>query len=218
MNVEKNYKSVLNDLFSKDEYSGISQMKRGYAMPKEIEDNSILFIGINPSFNNDDEKRDNKSHFYSLKQDEGNFFCKFSQIAQFCNSSWSHLDLLPIREKSQSEIIELEKNHINLIWESLQITKQILEETKPKAIVIANTLARKYLGKDRSTNSNIWLGYDFGEMKEDGTFRIQSESNLQGIPVFFSGMLTGMRALDNGSFERLQWHIKKALKFSVNEK
>lgn len=31
------------------------------------------------------------------------------------------------------------------------------------------------------------------------------------IPLFFSGMLTGQRALDNGSFERLKWHIKKAV-------
>ena len=33
----------------------------------------------------------------------------------------------------------------------------------------------------------------------------------KSIPMFFSGMLSGQRALDIGSYERLIWHIKFAV-------
>lgn len=31
------------------------------------------------------------------------------------------------------------------------------------------------------------------------------------IPIFFASMLTGQRALDNYSFERLQWHLLQSI-------
>jgi len=34
---------------------------------------------------------------------------------------------------------------------------------------------------------------------------------LKNVPIFFTSMLTGQRALDNGSFERLIWHINFVL-------
>ena len=32
--------------------------------------------------------------------------------------------------------------------------------------------------------------------------------NGKRMPVFYSGMLSGAHALDNGSYERLLWHIR----------
>jgi hypothetical protein len=32
------------------------------------------------------------------------------------------------------------------------------------------------------------------------------------VPVFFTSMLSGQRALDRRSYERLVWHIKRAVK------
>lgn len=55
-----------------------------------------------------------------------------------------------------------------------------------------------------------------------GTHRItgnkEFETVLKGTPVFFTSMLTGQRALDNGSFERLGWHINKVKKKFENKK
>ena len=42
-----------------------------------------------------------------------------------------------------------------------------------------------------------------------GTYRIINNPDFKDTIVFFSGMLTGQRALDNGSFERLKWHLNK---------
>ena len=43
-----------------------------------------------------------------------------------------------------------------------------------------------------------------------GTYKITL--NEKSVPVFFSSMLTGQRALDKGSFERLKWHVKNVIK------
>ena len=40
-----------------------------------------------------------------------------------------------------------------------------------------------------------------------GTYRIVNHPNLNDTPIFFTSMLTGQRALDLGSYERLVWHI-----------
>lgn len=37
---------------------------------------------------------------------------------------------------------------------------------------------------------------------------VVNNSFLEGTPVFFSSMLTRQRALDLGSLERLEWHIR----------
>lgn len=42
-----------------------------------------------------------------------------------------------------------------------------------------------------------------------GTHIITEPEILASVPVFFTSMLSGQRALDIGSFERLKWHINK---------
>ncbi len=81
----------------------------------------------------------------------------------------------------------------------------------PKIIVVDNTLARTFLGKDKVGEVDIWLDYEFKFDEEIGTYL------WNNIPVFFTSMLTGQRALDNGSFERLKWQVKRALKI-INER
>ncbi len=63
-------------------------------------------------------------------------------------------------------------------------------------VVVNNTLSREFLGKN-----NAWLNYNFEENENIGT------QTYKNIPFFFTSMLTGQRALDIGSFERLIWHI-----------
>ena len=48
--------------------------------------------------------------------------------------------------------------------------------------------------------------------KETGTFDLLLNHNKLKAKVFFSGMLSGQRALDLGSYDRLKWHMK-----AVNE-
>ena len=48
-------------------------------------------------------------------------------------------------------------------------------------------------------------GYDFVFNDDIGTYL------WNNTPVFFSSMLSGQRALDIGSMERLKWQVKRAL-------
>lgn len=179
-------------------------VKRQFASPDNIEEDALLFIGLNPSNSNTSSILD----YYSLEQNsnEHPYFKKFEDIASYCNTNWTHLDMLFIRETEQKQIGKL-LNGIGLefICEQLQLSKILIEKSNPKAIVVCNTLSRTFLGADKKNGKNIWLDFEFLFDEELGTYR------WKNIPVFFSGMLTGQRALDKGSYERLRWHIKKVL-------
>ena len=53
------------------------------------------------------------------------------------------------------------------------------------------------------------MNFEFEFDDTIGTYRIINNPDFKDTIVFFSGMLTGQRALDNGSFERLKWHLNK---------
>ena len=73
--------------------------------------------------------------------------------------------------------------------------------------MVCNALARVFMGKEKEKekNTGIWMDYEFIFDDKIGTYR------WEGKPVFFSSMLSGQRALDKGSLERLQWHVKRTL-------
>lgn len=212
INIEEIFYEKLNSLFENKRFLELDILKRGFAYNKKITPNTILFIGLNPSFT---EKAVKGSHFYELaKKGNYKYFKRFEEITKITGIFWQHLDLLAIRETDQKKVTKLLKNKIGLdfITSNLNLSKEILELSSPKIIVVENTLARTFLGKDRNGDSNVWLGYDFEFDDTIGTDRIKSkDSNLNNIPVFFTSMLTGQRAMDNGSFERLKWHIKKVI-------
>jgi hypothetical protein len=181
---------------------------RGHASIRKVTTAALLFIGINPAFG-EDAKKENAWYGMTKSGDKG-YWSSFGKVAN--GIEWTHLDLLVCRETKQQHISGLLKQDhgLDFIWEQLEISKEIIVKAKPKIIVVCNTLARTFLGKDISTDkkSNIWLGFKFEPDEEIGTDRIV-EGPLAGTPVFFSSMLTGQRALDNGSKDRLIWHIKQ---------
>lgn len=191
----------------------------------KIKKNSIIFIGINPSFS---EKGFTKSleksqyskldikEFYtfpqspifdietSLKIEEetkGNYpyFNKFKELAKSINTHWNHIDLFYIRETSQNNLNKyifsknLELN--NFAEEQLKITKTVLEQAEPKILVVANALASTIFKREYESKFDEIYGCYFTEIRG------------KMVPTFLSSMVTGQRALDNYSYERLCWHI-----------
>ena len=215
-NVEEQFGSDIRALIKKYEVN-VPFLNRGFAVPDSIPDNSLLFIGINPSFSDGHEPDAPQDQFYQHSQAAGHkYFRKFEELGKQLNCLWSHMDLLLIRETKQTKVGDLTSNPegLQFIIENLALSRRILEATKPLALVVNNTLARTYLGKDKfkikDTEHNIWMGYEFEWDDEIGTYKITSqESNLLGKHVFFTSMLTGQRALDKGSLERLTWQLKK---------
>lgn len=204
--IEKEFKSPLTEIYDWAIKSNIPYTNRGFCIPAEILENALLFMGINPSYA---ATNTHSTHFncFSVHKQSGEdhaYYKKFAKISSQVHLPWSHLDMLFYQETAQNSFYEIEEANGGKIFiaKQLAITKQILEKAKPKVIVVSNTLARKLFVE----NLNLNCVFD----NEIGTHRI-TEGKLKGTPVFFTSMLTGQRALDNGSFERLQWHISFVL-------
>lgn len=137
---------------------------------------------------------------------------------------WAHIDLFAVRERYQKLVrkeLEIDKlvrrmredaNDSTLgrgfAGQQLVIATQLVGKLEPVAIVVANALASAILRAR-------WKIVDPGNWREDETFikngHHEIELNGRTVPVFFSSMLSGQRALDKGSRERLAWQVWRAL-------
>ncbi|MCT4582964.1 MAG: hypothetical protein N4A35_16245 [Flavobacteriales bacterium] len=182
-----------------------------------IKDVDILFVGINPSYDGESTN----SSIYTREQALGHYYFKpFGEIQRILKDdykkelTWAHLDLLVFKETEQAfirDVLFKSADGLNFIVEQLDIAKSILEYLNPKVIVVSNTQARTLLGADRNNNKNIWMGYEFEFDEKLGTRKIVNPK-LNSY-CFFTSMLSGQRALDKGSKERLIWHIDYVFNF-----
>jgi hypothetical protein len=191
-------------------------------------DCELLFIGINPANKDDGNsligpyKRQNESDEKILA-----YFKPFVFISKELNETykwkgqWTHLDVFAFRETNQ-KYIETEllrkdnKEGIAFLFEQLMVAKKRILHIKPKVIVVSNALVRMFMGKQRFEDEHgkeygVWMGFRFEFDHEIGTDVIVEPTELKGTHVFFTSMLSGQRALDNGSKERLVWHVARVL-------
>ena len=210
LSVKELFSLKINQLWDDGNFKSIPIRERGYAVQDCITKDALLFIGINPSVVGDDTE---ERTFYSNSHGEIHpYFKKFKEIHQETGIPWAHLDLLYKRETNQKTIAELCENKYNRIGYDFAkaqylISKEIIELAHPRIIIVNNTYARKWL-TDGNFNQDCF-NYKFDDVI--GTYRIQDHPILNNTPVFFTSMLTGQRALDLGSYERLKWHIKFVL-------
>jgi hypothetical protein len=238
IDIEKEYRedilNVWNRFSTIDILSHKDSEYRKYPLaPKEIQKDAIIFIGINPSFGNGAVIQENEKPiaFYTKSKETKDipYFEKIKNIANYCKTDWEHIDLLFIRETDQKLIEKLSYTNVEFINAQLKITFEIIEKAEPKLILVANSFASEFFGKMKAKHSEytqIWQGHDFffdnnNQWNKESTF----DSNIgtyrislgkQNIPIIFSGMLSGQRALDIGSYERLKWQIKMILEVDRN--
>lgn len=206
----------IKNIWVNENYKDINVINRGFTVQDNIIRNSIMFIGINPSF--DENNIEVNEEFYNIEQNGKShpYFNKFKEISKNINHHWTHFDLLFFRETNQKYINELlkHKNGVDFVFRQLEISKNVIIKAKPKILIVSNTMARHFMGFDKNQDQTqgVWMGFDFVFDENLGTHKIVNNSDLDNTPVFFTSMLTGQRALDNGSFERLNWHINFVLK------
>ena len=206
LNIEETYKTAIESIWNDTKYANVPYILRGYAVQRDIPFGSILFIGINPSFS-EKKTKVQESFFYSNHQQEEvhQYFRKFQDIAEKTRIEWSHLDLLYIRQTDQKIVKSIFNDSIGneFLQKQLVISKAIIEKSKPKVIVVSNAYARDLFLDE----CKIKTRFD----DNIGTHRIINNIHLVNTPIFFTSMLTGQRALDNGSYDRLVWHINFVL-------
>lgn len=217
-----------HEIFSNPDF----EYRKHPLLPKIVHKESLMFIGMNPSFTKGSviPENEKKIGFYQIQKQENfkdiPYFEKMKEIAEYCKSEWTHLDLFFIRETKQELIEKLSYTDkgIDFLNAQLKITFEIIERANPKLIIVSNALASEFFGKKKETKhrklDKIWKGFDLyfdkNIWKNDvtfnskiGTYEIKLNDKL--VPIIFSGMLSGQRALDIGSLERLKWQSKMIL-------
>jgi len=199
--------------------------------------NSILFVGCNPAFSQvsfarilrgtEYEKIKPLSFFKwsNISKDWKNveklisiekyaiekyarFFGPLRNIAEEVKLPFQHADLFLYRQTSQREFYKriFKKSKINKFGlDQVDIFKKVINEAQPKIIVVANAFASRVI---QDKFKNLISNFD----RKKG-FHWFSLDNKRKIPIFFSSMITGQRALDVYSRKRLGWHIGQAVKY-----
>jgi hypothetical protein len=184
----------------------------------EMKLESLVFVGINPSHAPENEQTLRLSSTADLEDPKriqqvieldakavgkrgANPVAYYRVLNEFAHD-WEHIDLFAIRDASQTEALaSLQPDGVlgDFAEDQLKVFDRLLRALRPLTVVVVNAAASAILKKRTATrfsndsgHHTIDLGY--GE-----------------IPVFFSGMLAGQRALDVHSRERLVWHVRRAL-------
>ena len=210
MNLETLYKTRIDSIWSKQisehpETKEEEIVKLGYAIERHLNEDDVLFLGMNPSYKPGRWNHDGGG-FYDIKA--GNPYFKaiidFSQET-LGRSNPSHHDILFIRHTEQKGVVSYmqDEKYRDFLAGQLLLSRDIILAARPKLIVVLNAAVRDVFQ---------WLFPFDWKADFDENLGAHLVTIDKKVPVIFSGMLSGMRALDLGSKRSLQWHIQHILK------
>jgi hypothetical protein len=216
MNIDT-FNDRIEDLWH--EYKGKYKLTISPLLYSEPEKGGMLSIGINPSFIDKGIAKREKYDFANIKQNKKaiitghedtvkhyKFFAPYRKISRKLHLLYAHIDLFYYRS-SQNELKKVifdNKRLNNFAYKQLKISQHIINYINPRIIVVINALARDILkGKKGDVSSTIQVG-EFNETY--GTYLIKIAGKE------YSTFFTGYMSIDEGTLERLQWHIKYVLK------
>lgn len=188
---EKNRIGIkLADIWSK--YSGRVNKKYLERRPIFAADgvkDSILYVGVNPDYSEDDDKNfieneDGKSLLYGSfyqRDDAPGYFKALESFASHFGKSYSHMNLLYVRENDRNAVMKLDGNFIR---EQLELSYNTIIKLQPKAIIFFTTFCKDLIfGKGR------WVDQD---SLSSGHYIL----NGTNIPVFFTEDITILKEED----------------------
>jgi len=156
-------------------------------------------ISSNPKLIDDCIKMENYAY-----QNYSQYFGRPIEIAKKVGLEWQHIDLFLYKETSQSSFMNRvrSKGKLNEFgMDQIKLFEEILVQTEPRCVVVTNATAseilREYIKDDLSWDAERGFHWFTRGGKK--------------IPMFFTSMLSGQRALDRWSYERLVWHIGQAV-------
>ena len=206
-NLRKDYEET----YSKSASQWEKYAQRGYDIIDKVQKDGLLLVGINPSFDESfegpcgSEVRDSENGGYQHP-----YFTKPKKLNEEIGiSRFSHVDMFSLRSRSQHVVQDIvnDSDSQGFVEEQLRLFRMIVDGASPRAIVVVNALASHLIRTGRA------LGVlDYDEELGIAMYKIGDKR----VPVFYSGMLSGAHAVDNGSFDRLIWHIQYVL-FMLSE-
>lgn len=221
------YKALFNSFESLLKNHGLYNRGFVYQYDDDEQGCDLLFVGINPSYTEKSEEESFSEYAYG-RETARSYFKPFQEIHEDLKTqltaeqyrNWTHIDWFVFRETDQELVKKLMKDvegtGTAFLWEQLQIAKERVNRIAPKVMIVSNALAREFTGKNRGGEPGkewgVWMDYRFDFDEEFGSWRINNVPELKYTHVLFSSMLSGQRALDLGSRERLVWQVKRILR------
>ena len=201
-NLRKDYKETYSKLGNQwDKYA-----QREYDIIDKVQKDGLLLVGINPSF---DENFVGPCANVVRDSDNGGYqhpyFVKPKKLNEDIGiSRFSHVDMFSVRTRHQYVVqaIVNDPDSREFVEEQLGLFRKIVNGASPRAIVVVNALASHLIRTGRALGA-----LDYDDVLGVAMYKIGDKR----VPVFYSGMLSGAHAVDNGSFDRLIWHIKYVL-------
>ena len=150
---------------------------------------SILFVGFNPSYNPQDDENFIKSNdFKSLmywsfykRTDTPEYFKALEYFANQADKGYTQINLLYAREDNRDLLLNSDHNFIR---EQLELTYETILKIKPVAIFFFSDYCKDLIfGEDRWVNPNY---------ESNGSYVL----NGTNFPVFFSNDITTMTATE----------------------
>lgn len=147
--------------------------------PSEGIHNSILFVGVNPSYVPEDDNilrktKNGKALYYGNQYRMNNapvYFKELEKLSDKIGLPYTHINLLYARENDRDKLLH---ENIDFIREQLELTYETILQINPAVIVFFSGYARKLIfGKERWIDPNSEFN---GSYHLRGTF----------IPAFFS--------------------------------
>ena len=170
----------------------------------------VLICGINPSFRAIETNLNSYSFdFNHLENDR--YFGKFHDLVKVHKDklAFTYTDMFYQRHTEQKEIAGFysEKEGIEFLCRQLIVTQEMVEQLKPKLILVFNKQAANFWGlnyQDRENiMGNVWLGYEFENTEIENLYRITGlleskerlnsglkATNLIGTLVYFSKFIS----------------------------
>jgi hypothetical protein len=182
--------------------------------------NGLLFLGIGASNGKKEDKNGKKKedtckihgHVQYETEDGRNSYAYYQPIIKLTKETgfgdnWSNIDITLFRETSQKNLIPFFRKFPEIMKKQLELAIKMIIDTDPKIIIVSNALVRDVLKTGTKKSKIESSGFVFHFDNDYGTDIIDTPEELKGRPIFFTSMLSGAGALDNGSFARLRWHI-----------
>jgi hypothetical protein len=187
MDIENKIKTIWSDKNTKNDLTD-TIFERGWCYCNDVleDEKKILLIGFNPSFREDDDQKSNSYSFKDIMNNTrnksvntkgcwdpywnsiSNMLCDANVDLRGITSYW---DIFSFREKNQSEFKKqiIKENPSSFVIKHIQLAQEIIEEIKPKLIIVKNKEAWAYFGyffgRDDSNLKKVrWMNYKYEDI------------------------------------------------------
>ena len=187
---------------------------------KQYEGRPLLIVGVNPGGSDRKYYSGNKDDVFVYGGDSP-YYKEMAEFAKKClgfNDGFSELDLFGIVQGNQSVVREDFLENPDLYKEMFELFLKYLVLTQPKVIIVANAFACRVLCRDADLKlcepeyDNFYKNAKYSLVTNDQLGGYTFSTKGFKAQLYFSSMLSGQRALDNGNKDNLSWMVKNYLR------